>query len=167
MKLTSNSALGKVFVSLALAFSLGSAPALAGANFPLLTPDETTAYMNAPQPDDDLAEDRAIAMVRADGPGIRVAAPSGFKLRSPVNFDIRIQPKDGIPVVMSSLKIEYRLGPIWTDVTGRLAGHGSVIGTQLKANGADLPLGKHQIRLTVTDSENRKTQAVVKFAVVQ
>jgi hypothetical protein len=145
------------------------APAMAQStdtNFSLLTEEETIAYKQYPIADDEGSDTRSLKLTVNDGPTIEVASPSGFTLRSPVNFDIRIKPRGAVPVSMSSLKIEYRLGPIWTDITARLAGHGAVIGTQLKARGADLPVGNHRVRLTVLDTAGKKTSAVLSFAVV-
>lgn len=133
--------------------------------FALLTETELEMFERHSTTDDAAAKTRNLKLAINDGPSILVASPSGFQLKSPVNFDVRIKPKDGVPVVMSTLKVEYRLGLIWANITGRLLGHGSVIGTQLKANGAELPNGKHKVRLTVSDADGRKTRVEVSFAV--
>ena len=133
--------------------------------FALLTETEHEMFERHPAADGDAAISRNLKLTVNDGPSILVASPSGFQLKSPVNFDVRIKPKNGVPVVMSTFKVEYRLGLIWANITGRLLGHGSVIGTQLKANGAELPNGKHKVRITVSDADGRKTRVEVSFAV--
>jgi hypothetical protein len=151
--------------AVALAWSQGGVRAFADEAFLLLTDEEMELFKQKPLQDDDV-DTRALSFAESAGPIIQVASPTGSTLKSPVNFDVRIKPKNGVPVAMSSLKVEYKLGPFWTDITGRLAGHGSVIGTRLKANGAKLPKGKHKVQLTVLDVDGRRTRAVAAFAVV-
>ena len=149
----------------ALALALGVEQSYADDTFLLLTDEETNIFTKNPIADDGL-DTRGLSYAEKAGPIIQVASPKGSTLKSPVNFDVRIKPKDGVAVAMSSLKVEYKLGPFWTDITGRLAGHGTVVGTRLKARGAKLPKGKHQVRLTVLDVDGRRTRAVAAFAVV-
>ena len=101
----------------------------------------------------------------SDGPSISVSAPSGYALTSPVDFDIQIQPRNGVAVDMSSIRIEYRIGPAWVNVTGRIMKYASVKGSRLMAKGADLPSGKHAMRISVKDTSERITQATVSFTV--
>lgn len=158
--------LRRVLAPACLVVLFSPAPAvLAADSFSLLTDDETAAFETFEASGQEFAT-RSLTLAANAGPKIAVSAPTGFTLKSPVNFDININPKDGIPVAMNTLRVEYRIGPLWTDVTRRLAGHGSVSGTRLLANGADLPKGKHQIRVTVQDQQKRVTQIVVKFSVV-
>ena len=95
--------------------------------FALLNDDELSLYV--PQGEDA----RSITMNAADGPQINVASPKGFQLASPVDFIIDVQPRDGVPVNMASLKIEYRLGPAWVNMTRRIMNYASVSGSRLSA----------------------------------
>ncbi len=151
--------------ALALAWTQGGGHAFADEAFVLLTDEEMDLFRQNPLLDDG-ADTRALSFSENAGPMIQVASPTGSTLKSPVNFDVRIKPKGGVAVAMSSLKVEYKLGPFWTDITSRLAGHGAVVGTRLKANGAKLPKGKHKVQLTVLDVNGRRTRAVAAFAVV-
>lgn len=108
---------------------------------------------------------RSLALKRNEGPIITVHAPSGFALNSPVDFDVQFQPRDGIEVDMTSIRIDYRLGPLWTNVTQRITRHSSIAGTRLRAGGAELPSGDHLIRLRVFDTADRETMALISFTV--
>lgn len=170
---------------IALALATGLMIALAGGSsraqdtFPLLTPGEVqTRSTHFATHGNDLAaiyererqalgSERSLAVKRNDGPVIMVYAPSGFSLRSPVDFDVQFQARDGIAVDMDSIRIDYRLGPFWTNVTRKLARHSSVSGTRLRASGAELPSGDHLIRLRIRDAANRETVALISFTVAE
>lgn len=132
-----------------------SAPA-----FYLLTPAEAAQFAALPD-----INTRGLRVTRSDGPDIRFASPNGDTLTSPVNIDVSLAARDGVAVDMKSILIEYKIGPAWINVTGRIMKQASVKGTRLYARGADLPSGRHMMRLTVNDSQARTTQAVVSFSV--
>ena len=150
---------------LAMAWSLRGERAVAEEVFPLLSEEEVAVFRQNPLSDADV-DTRSVSFTEEAGPVIQVASPRGSTLKSPVNFDVRIKPKNGVAVAMSSLKVEYKLGPFWTDITSRLASHGAVVGTRLKARGAQLPKGKHLIRLTILDVKGQRTRALAAFVVV-
>lgn len=170
-------------IALALATSLMIAPAGGSARaqdtFPLLAPGQVqTRTTHFATHGNDLAaiyesemqalgSARSLAVKRNDGPVIMVHAPSGYALRSPVDFDVQFQPRDGVAVDMTSIRIDYRLGPIWTNVTRKLARHSSVAGTRLTASGAELPSGDHLVRLRIRDAANRETVALISFTVAE
>lgn len=108
---------------------------------------------------------RKLEPVQRDGPEIRIHAPRGFDLASPVDFDVEIVPRDGVEPDMASLKIEYRIGPFWTDVTDRLRQNARMTGLRMLAPGARLPEGEHLLRLTIGDREGRITIARLSFTV--
>ena len=128
--------------------------------FVLLTAEEQAAFMQAPS-----ETHRDLRVNASDGPNIEVSAPIGFSLTSPVDFDIRVKPKNGVAVDMKSLKIEYRLGPAWVNMTSRIMKYASIKGSRLFAQGAELPPGKHALRVSINDAQNRLTQATVSFTV--
>jgi len=156
-----------------------ASPAPAADTFALLTADQTAtlgAHVASGTQDleqvrlrelEALGQTRSIALRRADGPGIDVTSPSGFALRSPIDFDVRFRPRDGVDVDMGSIRIDYRLGPIWANVTNRLARHASVTQNRLQATGAELPAGDHLIRLRIRDARQRETLALISFTVVE
>lgn len=145
------------------AFSLQGAPAMSGETFDLLTDGE--ARLMRLGGDEAPRRTRALEPVKHDGPEIRIHAPRGFDLASPVDFDVEIVPKDGVEPDMTSLKIEYRIGPFWTDVTDRLRENARMTGLRMLAPGAKLPGGEHLLRLTIGDREGRITVARLSFTV--
>lgn len=129
-------------------------------NFALLTSDEQTELEKNPT-----KLERSIGVTNTAGPLIKVSSPSGFSLKSPVDFDIVVEPQDGAPVDMQSIRIEYKIGPAWINVTNRILQYASIKGSRLFATGAELPSGNHALRVSVSDNKKRKTQAVVTFKV--
>ena len=127
--------------------------------FALLSAEELSQYHP------ELDSFRSITMNAADGPNISVSSPQGFKLASPVDFVIDVTPRDGVPVNMGSLKIEYRLGPAWVNMTKRIMNYASITGSRLSAKGAELPKGNHALRVSIQDEQHRLTRATVKFSV--
>lgn len=155
----------RIVVAAAVALALGMvAPGpRAGAqtpSFALLTPEEQMQYENVGS-----GAVRSIAIQSNAGPQIQIAAPQGFTLRSPVDFDIRVSPRDGVAVDMSTLRIDYRLGPAWVNVTNRIMRHAAIAGARLRARGAELPQGDHALRVSIRDAQQRVTQATVRFTV--
>ena len=131
-------------------------------SFALLSDEQVIAYQTTP-----VQQVRSLALDQADGPQIRVSAPEGFALTSPVDFDIQVEPRDGVAVDMTSIRIDYRLGPAWVNVTGKILKHASVTGSRLYASGADLPKGKHALRISIKDAQQRTTRATVSFSVAK
>lgn len=161
---------GALVLAATLAVTLPAAsPAAAEDSFPLLTEAELREKANDPfsrievRPDDA----RKITMTAADGPLIRVAAPAGFALTPPVDVDVTFEPRDGAAVDMGSLRIDYRLGLAWLNVTDRIRKKATIKGARLLARGADLPPGNHKLRFSIRDADNRSTRAVVTFSVAK
>lgn len=108
---------------------------------------------------------RALSITSADGPKITVAAPSGYSLVPPVDIDVVFEARDGSQVDMQTLRIEYKMGPAWLNITQRVKANATIKGTRLLAKGADLPEGNHKLRFSVKDANNRTTRAQVTFSV--
>lgn len=130
--------------------------------FALLSPADLAALKDAPEPP---PPNRGLDITKTDGPLIRVASPSGATLASPVNFDIQIEPNGGVPVDMSSIRIEYKIGPVWVNVTRTIMKYATIKGSRLSAKGAELPAGSHLLRVSVADNNARQTRATVRFKV--
>ena len=135
-------------------------------SFALFNQDEIDA-MDPNEPGAKPQKERALTVVNASGPKIKVTAPSGYSLTSPVDFDIRLEPKDGVAVDMKSLRIDYRLGPAWVNLTRRIMQQATIKGSRLIARGAELPPGNHTLRLTAKDADARTTRATVSFTVTK
>lgn len=110
---------------------------------------------------------RNLTLSSDEGPVIRVAAPLGYDLVSPVDFDIRIEERDQVPVDMSTLRIDYRLGPAWVNLTRRVLKQARIDGLHFRASGAQLPPGNHRLRVTVQDNLARATRATIDISVRQ
>jgi len=67
-------------------------------NFALLNEEELAEIAQYPA-----SKHRALTVTEANGPFIRVAAPSGYSLESPVDFDIRVEPRGGVAVDRKSV----------------------------------------------------------------
>ena len=132
------------------------------AGFALLSQEELEQYTGA-----DLAKERSITVNSSNGPKINVSAPNGYTLASPVDFDIQIEPRDGVAVDMASIRIEYKLGPAWVNMTRRIMKYAKIKGARLYARGAELPKGRHALRVSISDAQNRRTRATVAFTVTR
>jgi len=132
------------------------------AGFALLTDQEISE--RAAYPDQ---KARALNMTETNGPIIKVSSPVGFALNSPVNFDIRVEPRGGVAVDMTSFSIEYKLGPVWVNLTRRVMREAKIEGSHFRARGAELPPGNHSLRLTARDEKSRRTQALVTFSIAE
>lgn len=108
---------------------------------------------------------RMIAVLKADGPKILFHAPRQSRLHSPVDFDVEFRGREGVPPVLASLRVDYDLGITWFNITDRLLAHARIASGRMKANGAQLPKGRHRIRLGILDMDRRKSEAVVTFEV--
>ncbi|RMF33985.1 MAG: hypothetical protein D6754_15885 [Alphaproteobacteria bacterium] len=100
---------------------------------------------------------RSLTQLKADGPQVRVYSPKGTKLTSPVDFDLEFVPRDGVPPMMGSIRLDYDMGLFWKDVTSRLMKYASVEGNRLRCRGARLPPGRHILRLRIIDKKRRTT----------
>ena len=144
--------------------ALGSVSVHAQETFSLLN-DAELAFRKLLNRSEKTPITRSISILKSGGPRIKVSSPRGFSLRSPVNFDIRIRPRGGVAVKMSTLKIEYKLGGFWANVTNRITRRAKIRGTTLRARGVKLPTGKHIVRLSIMDVRGRRTSALVTFSV--
>lgn len=136
------------------------------ARFDLLSKEEIGSIDPA-SPATQAEKQRTLTLTDSRGPAITVSAPSGYSLVSPVDFDIRIEPKNGVAVDMKSLRIEYKLGPAWINLTNRIMKQATIKGSRLIARGADLPPGNHVLRLTAKDENAQTTRATVSFSVAK
>jgi len=155
---------GRGAIAFALALGLNLSAALAEAPvFELVTPEEAAAARLA---EDEALPDDAIPTLRTNAPRIVVRAPVlNARIPSPVDIRVEFIPASGARVRFETLRVRYRIGPIWTDVTGRIVPHATVSGNVLTARGAQLPEGRHTLRVEITDSANRTGAGVFSFTV--
>ncbi len=131
--------------------------------FYLLTPDEMAELDNQPKITESL--DRGLTVTQSDGPFVNFNSPKKDIVQSPVNIDVDISPRGDTAVDLSSIRIDYRMGPAWINVTKRIMKHASVEGSRLLARSAELPIGRHTMRLSIQDEDKRRTRVTVSFVV--
>lgn len=148
--LTRRTLLSGFLASSAITAAVPVAQAARRPGFPLLTPEEAATRRAEPLT-------RGLRAVKNDGPGIQVAAPQGDRLTSPINFDVTFTPRNGATPDLRSLRIEYKFGPFWKDITAPVLQAARIQGTRLRAAGAELPEGRHVIRMRIKDSMGRET----------
>lgn len=100
------------------------------------------------------------------GPGIKLVSPepAADGIRSPFSFKVVFEPRGGARIDPASVKLSYLKSPA-VDLTERVKAGLSEKGIQLE--GAEVPPGEHQIRLTVQDTEGRQASTVITLKVVK
>ena len=87
------------------------------------------------------------------GPAIVVVSPAeGGVYRAPVNVDIRFEPRDA-PVDLSTLAVQY-LKFFSIDITDKVRPYASATGVHM--HDADLPSGRHSIRVSIADTAGNR-----------
>jgi hypothetical protein len=99
------------------------------------------------------------------GPGIKVLSPdpASKTVKGPFDLKIAFEPRGGSKIDASSATLTYLKNPP-VDLTGRVK-------SGIKPEGIDVskaavPIGEHQIRVTVKDDEGRQTSVVLSLNVV-
>jgi hypothetical protein len=94
------------------------------------------------------------------------AAGEGVEeLLSPIDFIMTFEPQGEAKIDLDSLKVQYKfLG--WKDVTKRILKHAEISEEGLQALGADIPKGKHKMRLVIRDTMGREARARITFRVI-
>lgn len=98
------------------------------------------------------------------GPGIIILSPDGTlaDVKSPFDFKVKFEPRGGIKVDPSSVKVTYLKFP-YVDLTERVKSSISETGINLEQ--AAVPAGEHSVRITVKDADGRESNAVVTLVV--
>ena len=112
--------------------------------------DKFTPVENAPR-----------IVVMAPGAG----AEESEELLSPIDFIMEFEPRGEATIDLDSIKVKYKHG-FWMDVTNRILEHAVISAEGLQAIGAEIPKGKHKMRLEVKDSLGRKARAQITFRIV-
>lgn len=96
-------------------------------------------------------------------PGIEQESPEpGQSATSPLSLKIKFQPRNNVPIDLSSVKLVYlKAAPI--DLTGRIAKH--VKPTGIVMDQAQIPPGVHSLRVELQDANGRAATAVIKLRV--
>jgi hypothetical protein len=135
--------------------SLLAGPGYAG-NMTLLT-EEEGALDEAPP---GLIE---IRRTLDEGPEIKVVSPeAGREYESPLRIAVMFIPRGGKTVDLGMLRVEC-LKIITIDLTKRVMPHATRDGIAIE--NAELPSGKHKIRVTIGDADGGVTQKVLSVRV--
>ena len=120
----------------------------------LITAQEAAAPAPPPQ---------ALTRGISRGPSIQIASPvTGKPITSPFDLKISFEARGGAKIDTASVKVTYvKANPI--DLTPRLKGAISAAGIDFSK--AEVPVGSHELRITVKDSEGRETNSVVVLTV--
>lgn len=127
-----------------------------GTVFELVTPDEyalATSKGESPRP---TLSTRSLPGL---GPQIVLERPDQLsaKLSSPLDILLRFSTSDGASIDMQSLRISYGYF-LRMDITDRILEHAVMGDSHLEARGAQLPGGKHEIFVEISDEKGRKTE---------
>ena len=100
------------------------------------------------------------------GPGITVLSPdvSLADVKSPFDFKVKFEPRGGVKVDASSVKVTYLKFP-YVDLTERVRPAISENGISLEK--AAIPAGEHSVRITVKDADGRESNATVTLVVTK
>ena len=149
-------------------------PVVAGESFSLLDNDQLEQHLefisSAPEveilglTDQTETLSRNIESVSDSGPVLEINSPIGFDLVSPVDIDLSAKPREGYPVNMDSLKVEYK-SFVWFDVTKRVNANATFLSDRVFAENVDLPSGNHKLRISLMDQNGGLTSTIVTFKV--
>lgn len=99
-----------------------------------------------------------------DAPTIEVVAPHAEgAIHPPIDIDVRFTAALGASIDLSTLRIRY--GVIGIDVTDRIRKAAKVTPSGIRAQGAELPAGRHSMSVEIADSYGRKNKQTFKFTV--
>jgi hypothetical protein len=138
-----------------------SAAAWAEQTYDLISGDEYTRSIEAPDDDADFYE-RAVDPL---APEITVRQPGeASKYSPPIDIEISFRPMAGSSIDLDSLKIAY--GSLGINVTKRVLEHATVTPEGILSKGAKLPSGKHKLTVSIADDLGRVGKRRFKFEIV-
>lgn len=123
----------------------------------LITPDEA-ALPAAPG--------EALTRGISRGPGVKLVSPDAElgPVKAPFELKVAFEPRGGNAIDPASVKVMYLKTP-FVDLTPRL--QQSITDTGIVFPNADVPVGEHDLKITVVDKDGRETNSVVHLVVVQ
>ncbi len=100
------------------------------------------------------------------GPGISVESPTSDAniVQSPFKLKVNFEPRGGAKINPESVKVTYLRNPT-VDLTDRITTSVSEKGINL--SGAEVPPGEHFIRVSVADSDGRKSSTDLRIQVAK
>ncbi len=97
------------------------------------------------------------------GPAIKQVSPTPEEvIKSPLNLKVSFEARGGAKIDPTSLKAVYLKSPS-VDLTERLKP--AITANGIELTGAEVPVGEHQINISITDSEGRQSSSVITLKV--
>jgi hypothetical protein len=90
--------------------------------------------------------------------------PDAEPVKSPLPLKIKFQTRNNVPIDKDSVKLTYVRTP-GVDLTSRIKAHIGDDGIEIKQ--AEVPPGKHVIRIELKDQQGRSTTGTIKLTVVK
>jgi hypothetical protein len=145
------------FVCGALAFAL--APVWPAASADVLI---TEAEASLPSPADVSLTTRGLTR----GPLVEQVTPDpdAAPVKSPLPLKIKFQTRNNVPIDKNSVKLTYVRTPS-VDLTSRIKAHIGEDGIDMSQ--AEVPPGKHVIRIDLKDQQGRSSTSTIKFTVTK
>lgn len=107
-----------------------------------------------------LVENAPIIIILKPG----TATEEGEELLSPIDFIMKFEPQGEATIDLDSIRVHYRFFG-WRDITDKILEHAEITEEGIRALKAEIPKGKHKMRLKVQDSLGREARAVIVFRV--
>lgn len=144
-----------------LATLLAASMLLSGAAqaFELVSPEESAANSVLPEPPP------ATRSLQPAWPRIEIRNPVGSEVQPPVSIEVRFLGDGSSPVDPESFRVYY--GMLGIDITDRIRKATTIRADGFQAQGAELPPGKHSLRMSLADRSGRRTEVQVKFRVLE
>ena len=136
--------------------------AMAGpaASWPLVSAEEDQRDRDAPH-----VEDPEGTATKAP-PTITLKRPDAVgPIRNPVSIELRFEPGPGSSIDIGSVRATY--GWLGLDITRRLLAHAVLTPDGLSADDVEIPLGNHNVTISVADTAGRVGTRTFQFSIVR
>ena len=90
-----------------------------------------------------------------------------IELLAPIDFIMKFEPQGEAVIDLESIEVEVYKFFKWRNVTERILEHAEVSQEGLQALQAEIPKGKHKMRLKVKDSLGREARAQIVFRIAK
>ena len=109
---------------------------------------------------------RSISGADQESPLITINSPSvTSELHSPIRIDINFKAPDDANIQADSLKVMY--GWLSLDITERIRQHAQISHSGILAENVELPVGKHNITIEITDTMERSAEKEFSFEILK
>jgi len=124
---------------------------------PLITPEEAALPAAAGE---------SLTRGISRGPGVELVSPKADfgPVKAPFELKIAFAPRGGSKIDPASVKVVYLKSP-FIDLTPRL--QSAITETGIVLPDAGVPVGEHDLKITVLDTDGRETNSIVRLVVAQ